>query len=956
VDPSHLTMAPPEEEEVIAGAGAKSYGSVNIRNEDVFEDEPLLASKEEGVERHTCSSLWRALIFGWFTPVLEHMQEQLDMGISPELEKDDKIPPLPEQNSTDYLTQRFQRRWEEEQRTADQPSLLRCLWKEFSPLFLQAGLLKFVHDCLQFVGPQVLNGLIVFLRSPTENMTTGIVLTLVVTVAQLLMSLCLRHYFFHCYMVSLRLRTCVLYAIFQKSLKMDPSYYQEHPVGQVTNLMSVDVQRLQDVIAYLHSIWYSFLQIGLAMYFLWQQLGPSCLAGVAVILASIPLTGITARWMGKLQKKVMKRKDDRIQVNQETLTNMKVVKLQAWEGPFGEKVTHLRKRELNQLLHYFLARSCTQLLWGAVPLMIAVATFAAYVVIAGQALDVATALTALALFQILRFPLFMLPNIINNLVEANVALGRIEGFLSAPEQVGPNLLTDNEKNVISLSNATFTYQSIRSPPKKGEDPSPKEQLEQTEKELLLLKARLTDAEEQVAQLEGRKPFRSYGSSISVSSMASMASDGKGNNKTSPEKMLCLRRVNFECKEGEFVVVVGSVGSGKSTLLRSVLGEVQLVSGETGVRGKVAYFDQKPFVMNDTVEGNILFGKPKDDEELYKEALACCSLKHDLELLPKGDQCEIGERGITLSGGQKARIAMARVVYHDADISLLDDCLSAVDAHVGRDLFDNCIAKTLMGTNSKNGRKRTVVLVTNALQYLSHPKVDRIVVLKNGMVVESGSYKELCNGENLHFRSFLQAFTDAMSGDYSDEATSLPGASDEVLGKPGSPEKPEAGRPIIARTLSTKKVSENSGELERDKGTDGKLMTDEMAEREIGQVGKDVYIEWAKAAGGMWVIFPLLLVYTANECMKVLGNWWLTYWSHAATPDSASQMHFLGIYALINCLAILADFLRTITILLLGLKASSEVSCCLDGYPILRPNLTISAHFCVMIFSDVYFAA
>jgi ATP-binding cassette subfamily C (CFTR/MRP) protein 1 len=425
----------------------------------------------------------------------------------------------------------------------------------------------------------------------------------------------------------------------------------------------------------------------------------------------------------------------------------------------------------------------------------------------------------------------------------------------------------------------------------------------------------------------------------------MASDGKGNNnnnnnnnKTSPEKMLCLRRVNFACKEGEFVVVVGTVGSGKSTLLKSILGEAQLVSGEAGVRGRVAYFDQKPFVMNDTVEGNILFGKPKENEDqglLYQEALDCCSLKHDLELLPNGDQCEIGERGITLSGGQKARLAMARVVYHDADISLLDDCLSAVDAHVGRDLFDNCITKTLMGKSSKNGRKRTVVLVTNALQHLSHPKVDRIVVLKHGLVVESGSYKELCRGENYHFKSFLQAFTDSMTGDYSEEeATNLLESSDaesddEVLEKPASPEKPEAGKPTKAkRRLSTKMISEKKlGEAEKEKGTGGKLMTDEMAEREIGKVEKDVYIAWARAAGGLWVIFPLLFVYTINECMKVLANWWLTYWSHAATPDAESQMYFLGIYALINCLAILADFLRTITILLLGLKASSGVSCC-----------------------------
>ena len=687
--------------------------------------------------------------------------------------------------------------------------------------------------------------------------------------------------------------------------------------------MSVDVQRLQDIIAYLHAVWYSFLQIGLAMYFLWIQLGPSCLAGAAVILASIPLTKVCAGWMGRLQKKVMRKKDDRIQANQETLMNMKVVKLQAWEEPFKDKVSELRQLELKQLFHYFLARACTWLLWSGVPLLIAVATFAAYVAIFNQVLDVATALTALALFQILRFPLFMLPNIINNLVEANVALARIEGYLSATEQVGPDLLTDDDTTVINLSNATFTYQNIRPPQRKPEeDPTPKEQLEQTEKQLLLLKARLADAEEHVAKLEGMKTTslsKSYGSSLSLASMSSIPSEKEKIHQQS--KMLCLRRVDFECTEGEFVVVVGTVGSGKSTLLRSILGEVQLVSGEVGVRGKVAYFDQKPFIMNDTVEGNILFGKPKDNEELYNQAIDCCSLTHDLSQLPNGDQCEIGERGINLSGGQKARISMARVVYHNADITLLDDCLSAVDAHVGRDLFENCITKTLLGRIPGTGRKRTVVLVTNALQYLSHPMVDRIVVLKHGLVVESGSYKELSDGENSHFKSFLQAFTDSMTGDYSEEEGDVTGAIEDEIEEvleavAASPVKEKA-----VRRVPKAKASEKPG-AEAEKGS--KLMTDEMAEREIGKVSRDVYAEWAEAAGGYWVVIPLFIAFGAYEVMKVLANWWLTYWSHAASPDRSSQLYFLGIHALINFGAIFVDFFRMVLVLFLGLKASSKV--------------------------------
>lgn len=350
-----------------------------------------------------------------------------------------------------------------------------------------------------------------------------------------------------------------------------------------------------------------------------------------------------------------------------------------------------------------------------------------------------------------------------------------------------------------------------------------------------------------------------------------------------------------------------MGSGKSTFLKSILGEVQRISGDIGVRGKVAYFDQKSFIMNDTVEGNILFGKSKSnkDSELYKLAIQSCCLEHDLTLLPNGDQCEIGERGITLSGGQKARIAMARVVYHDADISLLDDCLSAVDAHVGRDMFDKCIMKVLHSKNEST-RKRTVILVTNALQYLSHPKVDRIVVLKNGLVVETGSYKELLNRKSSRFKSLLYAFNESMDSEQSNISMDKPTGTDTNRRLPsedarsgvGGEEEKAKSEAKSSKITSSRSRPERVSKQSKSGGLEKKvekLMTDEMAEREIGKVGREVYMTWVEAAGGLWVLIPLLLVFAGGHCMLILSNWWLTYWSHAATPDSKSQMHFLGIY-------------------------------------------------------------
>lgn len=391
------------------GQNGHAYRSVPGVENYLDESAGPTASNAKETTTISVRQLWDFLVFGWFTPVLELMREKLSAGISPDLD-DDTIPSLRHDDSSTLLFQKFKLLWGQKQTTGTttgNPSLTICLWRALSPLFIRAGILKAVHDCLQFVGPQVLHGLIEFIRTPSDNLSRGITLTLIVTVAQVAMSLCLRHYFFMCYRVSLRVRTIVLLAIYEKALTIDSSYYQNHPIGQVTNLMSVDTQRLQDVISYLHAVWYSFLQITLSMFFLWRQLGPSCLAGVMVIILSIPSTAIAAQWMGSLQRKLMTRKDDRVQTNQETITNMKVVKLQAWEEPFRDKIVELRRLEIRELLAYLLGQAGTYLVWGGVPLIIALATFGAYVTIAGKTLDVASALTALALFEILRFPLYM---------------------------------------------------------------------------------------------------------------------------------------------------------------------------------------------------------------------------------------------------------------------------------------------------------------------------------------------------------------------------------------------------------------------------------------------------------------------------------------------------------------------------------------------------------------------
>jgi ABC-type multidrug transport system fused ATPase/permease subunit len=390
-----------------------SYGSVSPSassskhptkgSDDSNETTQFLPNGSDDIPSHESASLFSKLVFGWMAPLMRLGNEKKKLDA-----EDLQLIPLPQDCETEYLTMAFEKCWNEELKGSN-PSLIKALFRAFGKDYVVGGFcLKFVHDCAIFVGPQVLHAMIVFLKDADAPLSDGMWLTLAVTFSQLTMSLCLRHYFFKCYKFGLCIRTAVVVAVYKKALILSSGDRHTRSLGEITNLMSVDAQRLQELTTYLHAIWYSFFQIVLALSFLWQQLGPSCLGGVVVIIIMVPVTKTVAKWMGSLQKRLMKAKDQRVEVNSEVLSSMKIIKLQAWEEPFMDRITTLRDAELHQLRQYIVANCFSIMLWSATPIAVALATFAAYV-LSGHDLDVSTALTSLALFDLLRFPLFMLP-------------------------------------------------------------------------------------------------------------------------------------------------------------------------------------------------------------------------------------------------------------------------------------------------------------------------------------------------------------------------------------------------------------------------------------------------------------------------------------------------------------------------------------------------------------------
>ena len=677
-----------------------------------------------------------------------------------------------------------------------------------------------------------------------------------VTLSQITISICLRHYFYKCTCAGLRIRTAIIIAIYKKSLLLSLNErHRRGGAGQIATLVGIDAQRLQDLLTYLHAVWYSFFQIGLAMYFLWGQLGVSCLAGLVVIILMIPTTNVIGQYQGKIQKTLMKARDERTALNSEMLSSMKVIKIQAWEEDFRTKLLALRSIELHRLWQYFITSGISVTMYSAAPLLVALATFAAYTML-GETLDVATALTSLALFDIIRFPMIMFPQIVNSIVEAGISLERIREFLLAEEYTVIGEGTLKEKGEVYMNNGTFVYDSKKPLFDTTDSGKMKGLLQQHQRtmkeaqydrswEMMLLKAQLLDAEDTIRYLEKKDATR----------------PGREGGKWSPSSLLSLRRVCMQCQPGEFVAIVGGVGAGKSTLINSILGEGRALTGsELMVKGRLGVFLQTPFIMNETVRENILFGHVGPiNEERYQLALQVCSLSHDLKLLSNGDQTEIGERGITLSGGQKARVALARAVYHDADIYLLDDPLAAVDAHVGKDLFNKCIVDELLlgksKSSGKQGRNSTIILVTNAIQHLSHPMLDKIIVLGDGRVEEVGTYSELSSINSSRFSAFLKTMADTSTATI-DQVPSLDvildgdeGPSDENVDCGCGGDELEVSRIITPqRRRSTFRNTDLDDEEELKNNQSGTTMT--VEEKVSGSVDRQVYIAWAKAGGGI----------------------------------------------------------------------------------------------------------
>jgi ABC-type multidrug transport system fused ATPase/permease subunit len=499
----------------------------------------------------------------------------------------------------------------------------------------------------------------------------------------------------------------------------------------------------------------------------------------------------------------------------EILAGIRIIKFYAWEGPFGKEVARLRRKELAALtmLAYTTAIGFSMILMSA-PLIQPILVFMTYVSIQPKALTASTAFTTVALFNIMRFPFAFLPMGLLQYIQSKISLRRLERYLDLPElaeyvEDKPAPGTSDDSNAaygsITVVDGTFSWANPDNEPIR---PINEKEVSRKSRRASAKAAKAAKAD---ADMAASIHASSDGDAASVSTEA-----------TSSIPTLTLQNLSFNIEAGDLVAVVGPVGSGKSSFLSAILGEMEPIHDSKVylprpadvVPGFVSYCSQTPWVVNDTLRGNVLFGR-EFDQKRYNEVVAACALSDDLAVLPAGDETEIGERGINLSGGQKARVSLARALYSDQTrIILLDDPLSAVDAHVGEHIFANAITGAL-------AKGVTRILVTHHVHLLS--RCDKVIVLKHGRIVHCGKYSDLV-AQGVEFAGAV-------------DASKVKASAEAVV-------DPVSGGAVVSER---KKEAVTSDETKAALLKSGKKLVKEE-DREVGNISGSAYLKYARAGG------------------------------------------------------------------------------------------------------------
>jgi len=784
--------------------------------------------------------------------------------------------------------------------------------------------------------------------------------------------------------MSIQMEASLKMATHRKVLTMGAVGQRTFSIGDITNMFSRDIRLACEILNNFSLASVPPIQVAIGLTLVYEIIGPAALTSLAAVFVLTPLQFVFGKMFIKRFRAYQAASGIGMKAKSELLAGVRGMKYNGWEGPFKELIRVLRVIEVGKLLLYHLYQTPATVLGVVLPITLPVMAFYTYVSIdAKNEMTYVKAITVLMLYEQIVSALQQVPTLINQLLEAKASLERIRQFLCSPdlpnhitklsfadtaasgsgEQAGEKetgKIAPKSVTVIEFQNATlgwFLPQDLldidshkKEREEQGLSAGPTEKRGETQREPNSNPVPERDSKAAVTEAESNNAEKYAAvSNIEESDSSDIATNVRPNANKTDRSVYTLRDISFSIKENELVGIVGPVGAGKSSLLAALIGELQLHENEQGEIGKVclredssgsrrlAYTQQQPWIFNASLKSNILFGE-KYDEQRFRDVIGLCCLRPDIDMLPNDVDTEIGERGINLSGGQKARVSLARAIYKSsADTILLDDPLSAVDAHTADHLFHQAIFSDLV-----KRQRKTVLLVTHQIHFL--PYCDKVLVLdSDGRMSDFGTYQEVLQGgrvellklvdieevqvvkvdeahspkaedpapsstELIRTSSFATTDISAANIDKSSDnrddlvtatATAAEKASaenivvsvsegpDALSGENEMSKLPPAPSQKPSSNPGTKSKGKGNEIKDKDKGQNQGLITKEKKASK-GTIGWDVYLYYIRG-GGSTVFTLIVLVVIAGEISKVLANYVIVDWGKAQTAVQSGQV-------------------------------------------------------------------
>lgn len=792
------------------------------------------------------------------------------------------------------------------------------LLETFKIRYFMACLLLTICNVAQTLNPLLTKKLIQFVERRAAGVESrvgpGVGYAIGASLLVLVIGIFVNHFFYNSMMCGAFSKAVLTKAMLDKSFKQNAESRSKYGAGKVTSMMGTDLARIDFAIGFQPFIITFPVPVIIAIAILIVNVGPSALVGVGLLLFFVFFMMWCAKQFFSYRVIANKFTDKRVSYIKEVLNNLKIIKFYSWEPPYHENISDVRYKEMKNILKMQVLRNILMALAMSMTTLSSMATFLTLYGAKNGKDDAASIFSSISLFNVLSQQVLMLPLALASGVDCMSGLIRVGRYLASSE-IDPEsnrIDADSEKIVemdsndlsIEVNNANFEWETFEL------------QDEENEADLINLNKKYR---KQLAREEKLKKKLSQNSSTENNEKLEESNyhadpEGKelkdsSSNDTSLEdsNFAGLNNIDLKIKKGEFVVITGLIGSGKSSLLLALSGFMKRTSGSVNVNGSLLLCGY-PWIQNDTVKSNILFGEELDEAK-YSEVVYACSLESDLEILPAGDATEIGERGITLSGGQKARINLARAVYNNKDIILLDDVLSAVDARVGKHIMNNCILGLL--------KDKTRILATHQLSLIG--SADRVIFLNGDGSVSVGTVEEL-RENNFAFNNLM-----AFNSETKDE--------EEEKEEENEDEEQEAQEfESIKRQLSKIPTNKEKDEeaihkdYNQNNTEDGKLMASE--DRAINGIKLDVYKKYihygSGKIGSLVMCFAIVLAVVLATFCQLFTNTWLSFWTEKKFPGK-SDGFYIGFYVMFAVLSGLLIMIEFIFFVLLTNTASKNLN-------------------------------